>query len=481
MMECLPGVPHLTTIIWVGGTSALARTYIEELKETIGLCPELPARFILAGVEEPSDENHVHLDVTSESSVRSFFSRIPKIINSTSSTLETRILVLSIRQPLVVTSARQKDLIAHIGLLVRLAVAPLGKTKSGGVSAGGGVSAVVHVSSVAVVDHLRAQHLDDEDTPMPPIESYKGDYDVFKRRSEEIINDAVAAGDGGTVDHHDHHDHRRGGHTPVRVVHLRIGGIWSNGRRGNCMQCSVLKTQWPFAVYVPVHMDCNSSRNVCLALSAILASLAAGGSDGYNNPKTNGQNRPRVYYYTRSSKQPDGGPCPYGEYLMAYRRAQQRCGGGGGGSSLEAWMDWALWTFTTVWLPWPCVALAIVLFNFFAGLVAAVAPRPRPKPSTGSSTKPQQETTSTASFGAAAAVADALLALAALIRSVDYLLQVASREHTFDNSVFHGDFPGVAGHEETPLEAFRRIRARQRSERGQTHSSAIGSQSSHED
>ena len=195
-MECLPGVPHLTTIIWVGGTSALARTYVEELKETIGLSPKIPARFILAGVEEPTDDNHVHLDVTSESSVRSFFSRIPNIVNP-SGTKETRILVLSIRQPLVVTSPRQKDLITHLDLLVRLAVAPTGKTKSGGISAGGGASAVVHVSSIAVVDHLRAQRLDDEDTPLPPIESYKGDYDVFKRRSEEIINDAAAAGHGG--------------------------------------------------------------------------------------------------------------------------------------------------------------------------------------------------------------------------------------------------------------------------------------------
>ena len=471
-MECLPGVPHLTTIIWVGGTSALARTYVEELKETIGLSPKIPARFILAGVEEPTDDNHVHLDVTSESSVRSFFSRIPNIVNP-SGTKETRILVLSIRQPLVVTSPRQKDLITHLDLLVRLAVAPTGKTKSGGISAGGGASAVVHVSSIAVVDHLRAQRLDDEDTPLPPIESYKGDYDVFKRRSEEIINDAAAAGHGGRP--------------PVRVVHLRIGAIWSNGPTRNCIQCSALKLQWPFAVYSPVHMDCNSSRNVCLALSAILASLAAGG-ENHNNSRTNrrgasqNRNQARVYYYTRSSKQPAaraGGPCAYGDYLMAYRRAQQRCGGGGGGggggdggeggegsSRLGAWVDSARWAFTTLWLPWSCFALVTVLLNRFARLVAAVAPRPRRK-SPGSSSKPQQEeATSAASFGAAAPLVEALLTLAALIRSVDYLLQVAYREHTFHNSRFHGDFPGVAKFEETPLEAFRRIRARQRSGRG---------------
>ena len=47
-----------------------------------------------------------------------------------------------------------------------------------------------------------------------------------------------------------------------------------------------------------------------------------------------------------------------------------------------------------------------------------------------------------------------------LIKAVDYLLQVAAKEHTFDNSRIHSDFPELRAQEEDDERAFMRIRAR---------------------
>ena len=210
----------------------------------------------------------------------------------------------------------------------------------------------------------------------------------------------------------------------------------------NCIQCSALRLQWPIAVYSPIHMDCNSSFNVCLAISAILEGFARPG---------NGEACRSLYYYTRSSKQSGGKPCAYGEYLLAFRAAQHSRRAAG---ATEGWLDWARCTLPALWLPWVFFALATALLHVFARLVAAMAP-------TAAST-PQPPRPSSFFLSA---LAEAPAAFSALVISVDYLLQVAYREHTFDNARFHANFPGLADREETPLEAFRRIgRRRQKSD-----------------
>ena len=48
-----------------------------------------------------------------------------------------------------------------------------------------------------------------EKDPLPPLEAYRGPYDVFKRQSEDVINRACA-------------EHA------LTCTHLRIGAIFSN-------------------------------------------------------------------------------------------------------------------------------------------------------------------------------------------------------------------------------------------------------------
>ena len=54
-----------------------------------------------------------------------------------------------------------------------------------------------------------------------------------------------------------------------------------------------------------------------------------------------------------------------------------------------------------------------------------------------------------------------------LINSLDYLLKVSGTTHTFDNTLFRGDFPGIAAREETILGAFVRIRGKQQQQHQQ--------------
>ena len=43
-------------------------------------------------------------------------------------------------------------------------------------------------------------------------------------------------------------------------------------------------------------------------------------------------------------------------------------------------------------------------------------------------------------------------------RAIDYLLQVSSRDHFFDNTRIHEDFPMLREYEEAPFKTFARIR-----------------------
>lgn len=333
-------------VLWVGGSSGLARTFFEE---RVG--PLEGERFICTGVEPDAPEwllsvpslAYVPLDLTSAASVGTLFQRLPHGAGT---------LVIGARLPLLGSGAHT-TLLPQLGALVAAAAVA-------------GVRRVLHVSSVAAADHLRAQRGVDEEAQLPPLSEYAGEYDVFKRCSEEEIGRACEA-------------------AGLPHVHLRLSAIFSN--EPQCIQVRALALQAHAGAYLPVLLDANSSRNVCTALRLLLERLEAEAASVR-----------RLYYYTR----PRGPAVPYGEHLVAYRAAHA--------------------TSPAVWLPYLAVAMLVALWH--------------------------------------AAVRHTPLGRLAGARSVDYLLQVSSRDHTFDNGRIHRDFPSLAASEESLVRAFRRIEAR---------------------
>lgn len=369
-------------VLWVGGSSGLARTFFEE---RVG--PLKGERFICTGVEPDAPEwllgvpslAYVPLDLTSAASVGTLFQRLPHGAGT---------LVIGARLPLLGSGAHT-TLLPQLGALVAAAAVA-------------GVRRVLHVSSVAAADHLRAQRGVDEEAQLPPLSEYAGEYDVFKRCSEEEIGRACEA-------------------AGLPHVHLRLSAIFSN--EPQCIQAAppappppptlpllhlppshsssppaaasrppppqvrALALQAHAGAYLPVLLDANSSRNVCTALRLLLERLEAEAASVR-----------RLYYYTR----PRGPAVPYGEHLVAYRAAHA--------------------TSPAVWLPYLAVAMLVALWH--------------------------------------AAVRHTPLGRLAGARSVDYLLQVSSRDHTFDNGRIHRDFPSLAASEESLVRAFRRIEAR---------------------
>jgi len=232
-----------------------------------------------------------------------------------------------------------------------------------------GVQYILHISSVAVADHLQAQHLVREDVLFSSLDTYHGDYDRFKRRSEEVIAEAC---DGAGLRH----------------THLRLSAIFSNGPE--CIQCGAMAWQKYVGCFNPHGLDCNSALNVAHAISLLLE-VEDADSD---------RNRANIYYYTRPSVK----PLPYGSYVVDYRMAHGVAG---------------------AWLPFSVLALLIRLYH----VCVSVLP---------------------------------FWDIFSFLHAVDYLLQVSSREHTFDNSLFRTHFPEIKEREETILQAFRRIALRSR-------------------
>lgn len=294
----------------------------------------------------------MELDLTDAASVRSLWGRLPCPVGA---------LIFGVRLSLV-WGETHLELARHLELLVRGAAAA-------------GVTAVLHVSSVAVADHVKDQLMLKEEDPLPPIETYQGPYDRFKRVSEELLT-AVC------------------GELGLPVVHLRIGGIFSNGP--NCIQCGALAMQSVLGCYSPTKIDFNSSKNVCAAIGLLLGRLREQGErGGRGRRKVVGGGLHPVYYYTRATAV----PVPYGELLACYRQAH------------------GIWY--GVWLPvWLCNGF-IAGFRWLAWLASWVA-------------------------------------TVNLLVSLDYLLTVGVTTHTFDNTRFRADFPEIAEHEESILAAFER-------------------------
>lgn len=146
---------------------------------------------------------------------------------------------------------------------------------------------VLHVSPVAVTDHLRAQTFWNERRSLPDLSEYRAPYDLFKRRSEVAISEICQQ-----------HD--------ITCCHWRLSAIFSD--QSICIQCRALDMQSRVGSYLPEKIDCNSSANVCRAIDAILARAERTTDD-----------IKEAYYYTRPLSLAN--PVGYGYYLQEFRKA----------------------------------------------------------------------------------------------------------------------------------------------------------------
>ncbi len=367
------------TMIWVGGSSALARTYFEEVHQTQGLhvivaAPARP-RWTLPTV----GVDFISLDLLDKGSVESFFTRLEPLEQAGPS-----VMVIGVRLSLVWAGSRQTTLATHLGRLIENA-------------ASAGCLGVLHISSVAVADHVVEQHNVSESTPLPPIEADHPDYGRFKRRSESFVADECAKANARALRS-----------TPLGWTHLRISGIFSNDPA--CIQCTAVRNQALVSCYSRTCIDFNSSANVAHAIALIVARLAqavrigsrataklVGTVPDANSAAPAPASPKRVYYYTRATD----APVPYGSLVADFRSAHNIRYG--------------------VWLP------ASLYLGFVSGARAMCA----------------------------------LCSWLPLAQSLGYLLAVSVAEHTFDCSRFRADFPELKAREETILECFVRIRRRQ--------------------
>jgi nucleoside-diphosphate-sugar epimerase len=212
--------------IWIGGTSDLTKTYLEEL--------QLGGHFFLAAPSPPSWPPHpqttfVPLDLACGSSVANF-TQLLKLHGKRPSSV-----IFGARASLVFDNDGHSKLTGHLETLLESLIKD-------------GVSSVVNISSVAVANHVKEQLNISEDSPLPPLTEYTGEYDKAKRATEEIITKVC-------------HKHK------IHFVHLRLSGIFSNPM---CIQMRSLGLQLYCGCDVQTKIDFNSSRNVCHAIRILM-------------------------------------------------------------------------------------------------------------------------------------------------------------------------------------------------------------------
>lgn len=347
------------TTLWLGGTSSLARTYVNQLG----------AQNLVFTGRAPTPPQWVHehsvpyapLNFTriTDAQVTSLADEFPNIVT----------IVVGVRPPLFAAytgNTRMYDPMVQ-GLAVFL---------NGVCTRLKELQFVLHVSSVAVANHLQSQEFWTENTNAFPndLSEYRAPYDRFKRRSEEEIT--------AICERHQ-----------IQCCHLRLSAIFSD--ESSCIQCSALDLQCRIGCYLPLSIDCNSSANVSRAIDLILARAERRNDTGISDDTT--RTIKTVYYYTRPLSLER--PVPYGYYLHEFRKAYQ--------------MTFALW------IPASLVTCFVACIHWFA-------------------------------------VWNVCLGLPYL-DAADYLLQVASREHSFDCSQFGRDFPELK--EESIFNCFTRRKA----------------------
>lgn len=282
-------------------------------------------------------------------------------------------MVISIRPPLVshrtFAQARREDerLLEGLQAFVHMLV----QARSG--DAPPTPLHILHVSSIAAIDHVQAQELRAEtDAADPPSASLLHPYDRFKRACEEALDALVVAAASA-----------------VHVTHVRLGAFFSDD--ASCIQCQALALQARVGCYLPTRIDCNSARNVAVLLRAVLTETPP--------PNPTAPATIRYFFYTRPLSWER--PRPYGDYLVAYRRAHE--------------------IRLALWIPVAIVRLVVALVHWIA----------------------------TQSWGR----------VLPFCQSVDYLLQVTRREHTFCLAAVQTAYPSVAAQEETLEDCFRRRQA----------------------
>lgn len=105
------------------------------------------------------------VDLTEPSDVQTVF--------QTTSQDDIDALIIGVRAPLVTGCGNHEKLLLGIESLIKTVVEK-------------GAKRVIHISSVAAVDHLREQINAEEDDPLPPLEEYKGSYDICS--NEKVKN-----------------------------------------------------------------------------------------------------------------------------------------------------------------------------------------------------------------------------------------------------------------------------------------------------
>jgi len=271
--------------LWVGGTSSLARTYVNQFGTN---------NLVFTGVESTpplwATEHGIpyySLDLTvlpKQAKVAEFlFERYPNI--------ET--IVVGVRPLLFaahIHTRYHEFMVTGLQTLLGMACRSLKTLKF-----------VLHASSVAAVDHLQAQVLWNESSshPLPDLSSYKAPYDLFKRRCEEEITEVCQ------------HQYN------IPCCHLRLSAIFSD--EYGCIQCSALELQCRVGCYLPLRIDCNSSANVSRAMDAILSRAEQRQAQSSHGTEGNVNNIKTVYYYTRPFLLNQ--PVAYGYYLQEFRKA----------------------------------------------------------------------------------------------------------------------------------------------------------------
>ena len=147
------------------------------------------------------------------------------------------------------------------------------------------VTTVLHVSSIAAVDHVRRQHLRsvrDEITADPSTYAVLSQpYDRFKRGCEELVELVCRQQHPDKKMNHSRqqiqqqspnsiNNNSNTNNNNIRFTNLRLGAIFSDSP--TCIQCSALALQCYTGPYLRVPIDCNSSRNAASLIHLMLHS-----------------------------------------------------------------------------------------------------------------------------------------------------------------------------------------------------------------
>ena len=274
--------------LWIGGSSGLTRSYLNTF-------PTEP--WILLGLEASAPswmyptQHYIQCDLV-ELAVNDGSLILPHVLEQMNSCLvatgDTAIheIVIGIRPFLISRRSHESAHIYNDKLLNGL------KILLQSVVSQYPVQLVVHISSIAAVDHIPKQHLRSVDEFDSPSHCLYYPYDRFKRGCEEVTEQLAT------------------GRKTIQYTNLRLGAIFSDDPW--CIQCTSLALQCYTGPYLSTPIDCNSSRNVSQLLHLILSK--------FHHPQAGVRALRPVYYYTRCISQYPK-PVPYGEFFLSYRRA----------------------------------------------------------------------------------------------------------------------------------------------------------------